>query len=186
MTLARRLALFALAAAVVPLVGVAFTVLARSERALAARAAAEQAAAAHAAAEAIARDLGAAQDELGRAVSAWDPSRLDERELRAFLYLLTGQVTGASAAVAVDGRGAPHVFGARGEDDPLLGAFVENALEAQRAPRWEGSALGLFGGDGAGVALAALRELRPRSGGAGWWRCGSSRPWRDAAWRRRP
>ncbi len=164
MTLARRLALFALAAAVVPLVGVAFTVLARSERALAARATAEQSAAARAAAEAIARDLGTVQDDLGRAVAAWDPSRLDERELKAFLYLLARQVPHASAAVAVDGRGMPHAFGGRGETDPLLDAFVQNALQAQRSPSWEGSALGLFGG-GAGVALAALREVRPPRGG---------------------
>jgi signal transduction histidine kinase len=164
-TLARRLALFALAAAVVPLVGVAFTVLARSERALAARATAEQSAAARAAAEAIARDLGGVQEDLGRAVAAWDPSRLDEGELKAFLYLLTRQVPHASAAVAVDGRGTPHAFGDRGSADPLLETFVQNALQAQRASGWEGSALGLFGGGGAGVALAALREVRSPRGG---------------------
>jgi two-component system, NtrC family, sensor kinase len=163
--LGRRLALFALTAAVVPLVGVAFTVLARSERALAARAAAEQAAAARVAAEAIARDLGTAQDAVGRALAAWDPSRLDEGELRAFLYLLAGQVPQASAAVAVDGRGTAHVFGARGGPDPLIDAFVENALQAQRAPRWEGAALGIFGGGSAGTALAILREVRPQRGG---------------------
>ncbi|MCM2333725.1 MAG: ATP-binding protein, partial [Anaeromyxobacteraceae bacterium] len=142
-----------------------FTVLARSERALAVRAGAEQAAAARLAAEAIARDLRAAQHDLERSVAAWDPSRLDERELRAFLYLLAGQVPHASAAVAVDGRGTPHAFGARGEADPLLDAFVQHALQAHRASGWGEGALGLFGGGEAGVALALLREVRPRAGG---------------------
>jgi signal transduction histidine kinase len=164
-TFARRLALFALAAAVVPLVGVAFTVLARSERALAARAADEQAASARAAAEAIARDLAAAQDDLGRAAGAWDPSRLDDAELKAFLYLLTRQVGHASAAAAVDGAGRVHVLGARGDGDPLLAPFVENAVRAQRAARWSGAALGVFGGGEAGVSLAALREVHPPRGG---------------------
>jgi two-component system NtrC family sensor kinase len=162
-TLARRLILFALAAAVLPLVGVAFAVLARSEQALASRAAEAQAASALAAAEGIARDLAGAQEELGRSLEAWDPSRLDEKELRGFLYLLTRQVGSASAAAAVDGAGRVHVFGARGDDDPLLGPFVENAVKAQQAGRWEGTALGVFGGPG-GVALAALREVRPPGG----------------------
>jgi two-component system NtrC family sensor kinase len=164
-TLGRRLALFALAAAVVPLVGVTFIVLNRSERALAGRAAAEQAAAARLAAESIARDLGAAQEDLKRIVGAWDPSRLDERELRAFLYVLVGQVRSASAAVAVDERGTPHVFGSRREADPLLDAFVQHALQAQRTSRWDGVALGLFGGGGAEVALALLQQVRPKAGG---------------------
>ena len=164
MTLARRLVLFALAAAVLPLVGVAFAVLSRSEQALAARAAEAQAASARATAEAIARDLGGAQEELGRSLEAWDPSRLDEKELRGFLFLLTRQVGSASAAAAVDGAGRVHLYGTRGDDDPMLGPFVENAVKAQQAGRWEGAALGVFGGP-AGVALAALREVRPPRGG---------------------
>jgi len=165
LSLARRLVLFALAAAVLPLVGVAFAVLARSEQALASRAAEAQAQAARATAEGIGRDLDAARDELSRAVEAWDPSRLDEAELRAFLYLLTRQVASCSAAATVDAAGRVQVFGSRGDADPLLGPFVENAVKAQRAARWDGAALGVFGGGPPGVALAALREVRTPRGG---------------------
>jgi signal transduction histidine kinase len=163
--LSRRLALFALAAAVAPLVGVTFVVLARSERALAARTAAEQASAARAAAEAITRDLAGVREDLSRAVGTFDPGRLDADELQGFLYLLTRQVRHAAAAVAVDAAGGVHAYAPGGAEDRLLGPFVENALQAQRAARWEGTALGVFGGGGVPSAVAALVELRPRSGG---------------------
>jgi len=163
-TLARRLMLFALAAAVLPLVGVAFAVLSRSEQALATRVAEAQAASARATAEGIARDLDAAQDQLGRVVEAWDPSRLDERELRGFLAMLTSQVGGASASATVDAAGRVQVHGASADADPLLGQFVESVAAAQRDGSWQGTALAFFGGRG-GVALAALREVKPPRGG---------------------
>ncbi|HSM93073.1 MAG TPA: ATP-binding protein [Anaeromyxobacteraceae bacterium] len=162
MTLARKLALFAVAAAVLPLVGVAFSVVARSERALARRAVEEQGAAARAGAEAVARDLLRVQEDLGRALEAWNPTHLDREELEALLFLLTRQVPDASAAAAVDAAGHAQVWGARGADDPGLAPFVEHALEAHQTARWEGTAFGLFGrGEG---AVAALREVRSARG----------------------
>jgi len=162
-TLARRVALFLVAAAVLPLLGVAFSVVARSERALARRALDEQAAAARAGAEAIARDLLRIQEDLGRALDAWNPSHLDEEEIRALLFLLTRQIPDASAAAAIDGAGSAHVWSARGPDDPGLVPFVAHAREAHRTARWEGTAFGLFGrGD---EAVAALREVRSARGG---------------------
>jgi signal transduction histidine kinase len=162
MTLARKLALFAVAAAVLPLVGVAFAVVARSEQALARRAVDEQGAAARAGAEAVARDLMRVQEDLGRALDAWNPTHLDPEEIKALLFLLTRQVPDASAAAVVDAKGRAQVWGARGPDDPGLGPFVEHALEAHRTARWEGTAFGLFGrGE---EALAALREVRSPRG----------------------
>ncbi len=158
MTLGRKLALFAFAAAVLPLVGVAFSVVARSERALAHRAVQEQATAARAGAEAIARDLMQVQADLGRTLDAWNPTRLDAAEIRALLFLITRQVPDASAAVAVDAGGRAQVWGASGPDDPNLAPFVEHALEAHRTARWEGTAFGLFGRSEQSIAV--LREVR--------------------------
>jgi two-component system NtrC family sensor kinase len=157
-SLGRKLALFLVAAAVLPLLGVAFAVVARSERALARRAVEEQAAASRAGAEAIARDLLRVQEDLGRILDAWNPGHLDAAEMRALLFLLTRQIPDASAAAAIDAAGTAHVWGGRGPDDPGLAPFVEHAREAHRTARWEGTAFGLFGkGED---AVAALREVR--------------------------
>jgi signal transduction histidine kinase len=161
-TLARKLALFVVAAAILPLVGVAFSVVAASERAIARRAVEEQGAAARAGAEAIARDLLRVQEDLGRAIDAWNPSHLDAEEIRALLFLLTRQIPDASAAAVVDAAGSASVWGARGGDDPGLAPFVEHAREAHRTARWEGTAFGLFArGE---EAVAALREVRSPRG----------------------
>jgi len=157
-TLARKLALFVVAAAILPLVGVAFSVVAGSEAALARRAIDEQGAAARAGAEAVARDLLRVQEDLGRALDSWNPSHLDAGEIRALLYLLTRQLPDASAAAAIDGKGSAHVWSVRGPDDPGLDPFVAHAREAHRTARWEGTAFGLFGRGDEG--LAALREVR--------------------------
>jgi signal transduction histidine kinase len=160
--LSRKLALFLVAAAVLPLLGVAFAVVSRSERALAARAMEELRAATRGSAEAIARDLLRVQEDLGRVLDAWNPSHLDAEETRALLYLLTRQVPDASAAAVVDAAGAAHVWGSRGPDDPGLGPFVDHAREAHRTARWEGTAFGLFGrGE---EAVAVLREVRAPKG----------------------
>jgi signal transduction histidine kinase len=161
-TLARKLTLFVVAAAVLPLVGVAFSVLSASERAMARGAIAAQGEAARAGAEAVARDLLRVQEDLGRAVDAWNPSHLDAEELRALLYLLTRQIPDASAAAAIDAGGTASVWSARGVEDPEIEPFVAHAREAHRTARWEGTAFGLFG-PGAG-SLAALREARSPRG----------------------
>jgi signal transduction histidine kinase len=161
-TIGRRLALFAVAAAVLPLVGVAFAVVARSETALARRALQEQGASARAGGEAIARDLLRVQEDLGRALDAWNPSRLDEAELRALLFLLTRQVPDASAAAAIDARGGASAWSSRGADDPMMEPFLAHAREAHRTARWEGTAFGLFGSGT--PAMAALREVRSPRG----------------------
>jgi hypothetical protein len=161
-TLARKLALFVVAAAVLPLVGVAFSVVAGSERALARRVLDEQGAAARAGAEAIARDLLRVQEDLGRVLDTWNPSHLDAVEIRALLYLLTRQLPDASAAAAIDAAGGAHVWSVRGPDDPGLEPFVAHAREAHKTARWEGTAFGLYGrGD---EALAALREVKSARG----------------------
>jgi signal transduction histidine kinase len=162
LTLSRKLALFVVAAAVLPLVGVAFAVVATSERALARGAVDAQGAVARAGAEAIARDLLRVQEDLGRALDAWNPGHLDAAELRALLFLLTRQIPDASAAAAIDGKGSAQVWSARGADDAGIAPFVEHAREAHRTARWEGTAFGLFGpGEG---AVAALREVRAPRG----------------------
>jgi hypothetical protein len=160
--LGRKLALFVVAASVLPLVGVAFAVVAGSERALARRTAGEQGAAARAGAEAIARDLLRVQGDLGRVLDSWNPGRLDADEIRALLMLITRQIPDASAAAAIDAAGRAHVWGARGAEDPGLASFVAHALEVQATARWEGTAFGLYGrGE---RALAALREVRSPRG----------------------
>jgi len=162
LTLGRKLSLFVVAAAVLPLVGVAFSVVASSERALARGALEAQGSAARAGAEAIARDLLRVQEDVGRALDAWNPGHLDAEELRALLYLLTQQTPDASAAAAVDGEGRASVWSARGVDDADLEPFLAHAREAHRTARWEGTAFGLYGhGEG---ALAALREVRSPRG----------------------
>jgi len=106
MTLQRKLALFVVAAALAPLVGVAFAVLHAAQGELARRAAAEHAARARAGAVEIAAELAAVDVALSGLAETWRPDRLVEQELRGMLVVLSRQVPSADASAVVDAAGS--------------------------------------------------------------------------------
>jgi signal transduction histidine kinase len=161
-TLQRKLALFVVAAALAPLVGVAFAVLGRAQAELSRRAAAEHLARARAGAVAIAADLSAVDGALGGLAETWRPDRLGEQELRGVLVLLSRQVPGADAGAIVDGKGtARAVFAAEGEaaSEPFVAAVRAQAA----AP--EGRLAVTAYHDAGGPQLAAVRAVVSEAGG---------------------
>jgi two-component system NtrC family sensor kinase len=105
----RKLLLFLLAAAVLPLVAVGFVLLARAERALSSRIADQQLATARALGELVGGDLDALLDDVSGPLRTWSFSKLSEAELRGVLQVLCRQSPHIQAAALVDGRGAPVV-----------------------------------------------------------------------------
>lgn len=161
MTLQRKLALFVVAAALAPLVGVAFAVLRASQDELARRAAAEHAARARAGAVAVAAELSAVDGALAGLAETWRPDRLAEDELRGMLVVLSRQVPSADASVVVDGAGSARaVFaGERGGTGP----FVEAVRSTRDAP--EGRlVLSAYDDDAGGWQLAAVRAVQAADG----------------------
>ncbi len=141
MRLYRKLLLFTLAAAVLPLTAVGFRLLASSERALRARIEEQQLQAARAAAELVWRDLEAIIAGLEGIARTWSPSQLREVELRGFLRVVLRSSREVRAAAVVDRRGALPVApetrsaGDPGPPPPLpagVDAFVR-ALPAREA-----------------------------------------------------
>jgi signal transduction histidine kinase len=106
MRLYRKLLLFTLAAAVLPLTAVGFHLLASSERALRARIEEQQLQAARAAAELTWGDLEAVIAGLEGVAGTWSPSRLREAELRGFLRVVLRSSREVRAAAVMDERGA--------------------------------------------------------------------------------
>jgi signal transduction histidine kinase len=170
----RKLVLFALAAAVAPLVGVGFAVLRGSQRALETRVAAEQLATARSAAAGIASDIAHVDRTLGSIAATFDPDRLSAPELRGLLALLVSDATGATAATIVDPKGAAQAMLARdGPARPPLHPDEEAFLRAVRAASRDagkGFVLAVFDDPARGAQLAAVREIR---GGRGRWVVGA-------------
>jgi signal transduction histidine kinase len=160
-TLQRKLALFVVAAALAPLVGVAFAVLRASQDELARRAAAEHAARARAGAVSIAAELAAVDGALGGLAETWRPDRLGEEELRGMLVVLARQVPSADASAIVDGGGSARAVFARerGGTD----RFVE-AVRASGTDAPDGRLVLTAYDDAAGWALAAIRAVPARDG----------------------
>jgi signal transduction histidine kinase len=159
-TLQRKLALFVVAAALAPLVGVAFAVLRASQDELARRAAAEHAARARAGAVAIAAELSAVDGALAGLAETWRPDRLAEEELRGMLVVLSRQVPSADASAIVDGAGSARaVFaGERGGTE----RFVEAVRSSRDAP--DGRLVLSAYDDAEGWQLAAVRAVPARDG----------------------
>jgi signal transduction histidine kinase len=165
-TLQRKLALFLVAAALAPLVGVSFAVLSRAQAELARRAAAEHQARAQSAATGIAAALSDLDGALATVTEAWPPDRLRGDELRGMLVVLSRQVPAADAAAVVDAEGSARAALGDGGTE----AFVEAVRASGGAPE---AALVLRVYDDAerGAQLAAVRAVRARDG----------RTWRVAA-----
>ncbi len=109
MKLYRKLLLFTLAAAVLPLGAVGFHLLARAEAALRQRIEEQQLQAARAAAELAWRDLEAIIGGLEGLARTWSPSRLRPPELEGFLRVLLRSSRQVRAAVVLDERDAMPV-----------------------------------------------------------------------------
>ncbi|HZY04810.1 MAG TPA: ATP-binding protein [Anaeromyxobacteraceae bacterium] len=109
MKLYRKLLLFALAAAVLPLGAVGFHLLARAEGALRERIEEQQLLAARGAAELAWRDLEAIISGLEGLARTWSPSRLRSPELEGFLQVLLRGSRQIRAAAVLDGGGAMPV-----------------------------------------------------------------------------
>jgi two-component system, NtrC family, sensor kinase len=169
MRLGRKLALFLLLAAVAPLAGVGFALLARVQRTLGARIAAEQRARADTAAATIAEDLERTDRELSALVRAWPPDRLTEAELQRLLFLLSQQVSGASAAAVVDAGGSVRAV-VDGASPSAGGASTDAFLAAVRAAAADagaGLALAVYDDPGGGPLVAAVRSV-PAAEGRPW------------------
>ncbi len=151
MKLYRKLLLFTLAAALLPLSAVGFAVLAGAERALLVRIGAEQVATARGAAEQVGRDLEGLFDGVEGVVRTWHPGELSPAELRALPLVLCQRSPYLHAAALVDAGGAPVVpTVASTEGSPLpdrpavspagLAAFLA-AIPLTEALRRQGSLL---------------------------------------------
>jgi signal transduction histidine kinase len=105
----RKLLLFTVAAALLPLTAVGFNLLASAERALRDRIAEAQLAAAREAAEAVGRGLGETQALLEEAARTWQPARLSPDELRALPALLCRRSPRLQACGLFDADGRPVV-----------------------------------------------------------------------------
>ena len=161
MTLQRKLALFVVAAALAPLVGVAFAVLRASQDELARRAAAEHAARARAGAVSVAAELAAVDAALGGLAETWRPDRLAEEELRGMLVVLSRQVPSADASAVVDGAGSARAVFA-GDRRAATDRFVEAVRSSTDAP--DGRLVLRAYDDPEGWQLAAIRAVPARDG----------------------
>ncbi len=163
MTLQRKLALFVVAAALAPLVGVAFAVLHGAQEELARRAAAEHLARARAGAVSIAAELAAVDAALGGLTETWRPDRLGGEELRGMLVVLSRQVPAADASAIVDGAGSARAVLAGAGEPGTSERFVEAVRAAASAP--VGRLVLRAYDDVGGWQLAAVRAVPARSGG---------------------
>ncbi|HEU4384748.1 MAG TPA: ATP-binding protein [Anaeromyxobacteraceae bacterium] len=141
MRLYRKLLLFALAAAVLPLSAVGFHLLASAEKSLRHRIEEQQRQAAQAGAELVWRDLQAVITGLQSAAGSWAPSRLGEAELTGFLRVVLRSSSEIRAAAVLDEVGRLPVpaqarSGGEGGAPPpppmIVDAFVR-ALPAREA-----------------------------------------------------
>jgi two-component system NtrC family sensor kinase len=125
----RKLVLFILAAAVVPLTAVGFVVLRGAERALSARIAVEQATAARRAASSLGHELDRLFDQVRQLISSWDLQRLTDAELEGFLRLMLDLSPHIGAVALVDTSRAPVV-------PPIHGGQEAGAMEPAALPEF--------------------------------------------------
>ena len=165
-TLQRKLALFVVAAALAPLVGVAFAVLRGAQDELARRAAAEHLARARGGAVSIAAALGDVDAALAGLAETWRPDRLREDELRGMLVVLSRQVPAADASAIVDGAGSARAVLARAGADAEAATepFVAAVRASASAPA--GRLVLRAYDDAGGWQLAAVRAVPARAGGS--------------------
>jgi signal transduction histidine kinase len=161
-TLQRKLALFVVAAALAPIVGVAFAVLGRSQGELSRRAAAEHLARARAGAVAIAAELAEVDGALAALAETWRPDRLREAELRGMLVVLSRQVPAADASAVVDSAGSVRAVFAEG-GQPATGAFVA-AVRSSLSASPGRLVLTAYDDPAEGWRLAALRAVAAGDG----------------------
>ena len=105
MRLYRKLLLYTLAAAVLPLTAVGFHLLATAEGTLRRRIQAQQITAARSAAELVGRDLDALFQDVRQLVETWQPGRLAPEELRGFLRVVVRSSPRVRASLLLDGKG---------------------------------------------------------------------------------
>jgi signal transduction histidine kinase len=101
----RKLVLFTLAAAVLPLTAVGFTALRGAEKALSARISVEQMASARRAADSLGRDLDTVFDHVRQLAVSWAIDRLTDPELTGFLRLLLGLSPHVASAALTEQSG---------------------------------------------------------------------------------
>jgi signal transduction histidine kinase len=165
----RKLVLFAVGAAVAPLVGVGLAVVGATQRALHARIAAEQLAMARSVAEGVGLDLRHLDRTVASMAGSFDPERLSGAEARGLLALVASDATGATAAALLDPAGRPRAVLERGppaasEGGPGREAFL---AEVRAAPAAEGLVLRPYRDPERGPQLAAIRVV-PAGGGRPW------------------
>jgi signal transduction histidine kinase len=160
-TLQRKLALFVVAAALAPLVGVAFAVLHAAQEELARRAAAEHAARARAGAVEIAAELAAVDAALSGLAETWQPDRLAEQELRGMLVVLSRQVPSADAGAVVDAAGSARAV-LVADQRAAADRFVQ-AVRATAGVPQDRLVLSAYD-DADGWRLAAIRAVPARDG----------------------
>jgi len=101
----RKLVLFTLAAAVLPLTTVGFTALRGAEKALSVRISGEQMAVARRAADSLGRDLDTVFDHVRQLAVSWATDRLTDPELTGFLRLLLGLSPHVASTALTDQEG---------------------------------------------------------------------------------
>jgi two-component system NtrC family sensor kinase len=120
MRLYQQLILFMLAATVLPLAAVGFSLLSRAEAVLTERIVSEQKVIAEATAESVSVELMKTVDALARSADLIDWEHISPEEFRGGLQLLYGQSSAVSAVLAVDAEGTPRgepLFQAPGASD---------------------------------------------------------------------
>ena len=162
MTLQRKLALFVVVAAVAPLVGVGFAVLAGTQRELGRRAVAEHEARARSAAAAVATDIAAVAGALEALSEAWRPEALGERELAGLLFVLSRQLPASNGGAIVDPDGIARAVQGEG-GKPAAEALVA-ALRASASTPPGRLALRAYDDPARGWQLAALHAVPARDG----------------------
>jgi signal transduction histidine kinase len=162
MTLQRKLALFLVVAAVAPLVGVAFAVLAGTERELGRRAVADHEARARSSASAVAADIAALAGTLEALSDSWRPDALGERELAGLLFVLSRQLPASNGGAIVDPDGVARAVQGEG-GTPAAQALIA-ALRASASTPPGRLALRAYDDPARGWQLAALHAVAARDG----------------------
>jgi signal transduction histidine kinase len=162
MTLQRKLALFLVVAAVAPLVGVAFAVLAGTERELGRRAVADHEARARSSASAVAADIAALAGTLEALSDSWRPDALGERELAGLLFVLSRQLPASNGGAIVDPDGVARAVQGEG-GTPAAQALIA-ALRASASTPPGRLALRAYDDPARGWQLAALHAVPARDG----------------------
>ncbi len=164
MTLQRKLALFLVLAAVAPLAGVGFAVLAGTQRELGRRAVTDQESRARSAATALAAEIAAVAGALEALSDGWRPDALGERELAGLLFVLSRQIPASNGGAIVDADGIARAV--QGEGGAASTQALVAALRASASTPAGRLALRAYDDPARGWQLAALRAVSARDGGS--------------------